>query len=55
MTRAKLEFLKRLIIADTDFSRIQRSLKINGITWIFDHRKEQVHTKSDLRQKATVL
>jgi len=55
MTIKKLLLLKRLILADTNFAQIQRSMKINGLTWIFDHQEEHVPTKKELKNYASEM
>ena len=55
MTKAKLQFLKRLIMSDTDFQIIHQSLKATESAWIFDHKKDQVPTVGDLQHTARQL
>jgi len=55
MTREKLLLLKRLILTDTNFKQIQQSMKINGLTWMFDHQEEQVPTGKELQNYASEL
>lgn len=55
MTREKLELLKRLILTDTNFEQIQRSMKINGFAWMFDYQEEHVPTKKELKKYASEL
>ena len=55
MTKAKLQFLKRLIMNDTDFQIIHQSLKATESSWIFDQKKDQVPTVGDLQHTAKQL
>lgn len=55
MTKSKLEFLKRLIMNDTDFHIIHQSLKATESAWIFDNKKEQIPTVGDLQHTARQL
>jgi len=55
VTKAKLQFLKRLIMNDTDFHIIYQSLKATESSWIFDQKKDQVPTVGDLQHTAKQL
>jgi len=55
VTKAKLQFLKRLIMNDTDFQIIHQSLKATESSWIFDQKKDQVPTVGDLQHTAKQL
>ena len=55
MTKAKLQFLKRLVMSDTDFQIIHQSLKATESAWIFDYKKDQVPTVGDLQHTAKQL
>jgi len=55
VTKAKLQFLKRLIMNDTDFQIIHQSLKATESSWIFDQKKDQIPTVGDLQHTAKQL
>jgi len=55
VTKAKLQFLKRLIMNDTDFQIIHQSLKETESSWIFDQKKDQIPTVGDLQHTAKQL